>query len=78
MTDFNAEFYSCCGHGVVISGYTLEDTNGHHGHSVYCKLCGKDFIVPGDRKAARDAIPGHFLSIHHLKGTLEDPDVSQM
>ena len=78
MPDVNAEFYSCCGHGVEISGYTVADAGGQRGHRVHCKLCAGAFVVPGDLQAARDAIPAHFLTTHQLKGSLDAPIVSQM
>jgi hypothetical protein len=78
MPDMNAVFYSCCGYNVEISGYTVEVTGGQLGHRVHCKLCGQSFDVPGDMQNARDAIPAHFLATHQLKGSLDQPIVSQM
>lgn len=78
MPDMNAEFYSCCGHGVEISGYTVEGARGQRGHGVHCKLCKGVFVVPGDLQAAQEAIPIHFREIHQLKGSLDAPIVSQM
>jgi hypothetical protein len=78
MPDMNAEFYSCCGHGVEISGSAVEGPDGRRGHRVYCRLCAAAFVVPGDLQAARGAIPAHFLDAHQLKGTLDAPIVSQM
>ena len=78
MPDMNAEFYSCCGYGVEISGSTVEVPGGRRGHRVHCKLCGDAFVVPGDVRAARAAIPAHFLAAHQMRGSLDEPDVSQM
>ena len=78
MPDMNAEFYSCCGYGVEISGEKVEVPGGRRGHRVHCKLCGHAFVVPGDLVAARVAIPAHFLGVHHLRGSLDEPDVSEM
>lgn len=78
MPDMNAEFYSCCGHGVEISGSKVEHAGGQRGHRVHCQLCGGAFVVPGDLQAARDAIPTHFLEVHQLKGSLDAPSISQM
>lgn len=78
MPDMNAEFYSCCGHGVEISGHTVEGAEGQRGHRVHCKLCDGVFIVPGDLQAARDAIPTHFRETHQLVGPLAAPIISQM
>jgi hypothetical protein len=78
MPDMNAEFYSCCGSGVEISGYTVDAPGGQRGHRVHCRLCEQPFVVPGDMQAARDAIPAHFLATHQMRGSLDKPDVSQM
>lgn len=78
MPDMNAEFYSCCGSNVEISGHTVEAPGGQWGHRVHCKLCGQSFVVPGDLEAARAAIPAHFLAVHQLTGSLDEPIVSQM
>ena len=78
MPDLNAEFYSCRGHGVEISGSAVVMPDGQRGHTVHCKLCGSAFVVPGDLQAAREAIPAHFLAIHKLSGSLDKPDISQM
>ncbi len=78
MPDMNAEFYSCCGSNVEISGFTVDAPGGQRGHRVHCKLCGQSFVVPGDCQAARDAIPVHFLEIHQLKGSLEELIVGEM
>lgn len=68
MSGLKAEFYSCCGYSVEISGYTVEVADGRRGHRVHCKLCGDAFVVPGDVQAARNAIPTHFLTTHLLTG----------
>lgn len=78
MPDMNAEFYSCCGSNVEVSGYTVEVAGGQRGHRVHCKLCDNAFVVAGDRQAARDAIPAHFLATHQLKGSLQAPIVAEL
>ena len=78
MPDMNAGFYSCCGHSVEISGYTVESADGRRGHRVHCRLCADPFVVPGDLRDAQAAIPAHFLATHQLRGPLENPIVSQM
>lgn len=78
MPDMNAEFYSCRGHGVEISGSPVTMPDGQRGHRVLCKLCGDSFVVPGDLQAARDAVPAHFLATHQLRGSLDAPSVSDM
>lgn len=72
MPDMSGEFYRCCGYTVEISGFDVETDGKPRGHRVHCMLCDREFDVPGDLQAARDAVPGHFLERHKLKGTLDD------
>ena len=78
MPDMNAEFHSCCGHNVEISGHSVETADGRRGRRVFCRLCGDAFVVPGDLQDARDGITAHFLATHQLRGSLDQPIVEQM
>jgi hypothetical protein len=72
MPDMGADFYRCRGYTVEIPGYAVTLADGRSGHQVYCELCGQSFDVPGDREAARQAIPAHFREAHGMEGQLED------
>jgi hypothetical protein len=72
MTDFNAEFYRCCGHEVTIPGHASTLPDGRTGRQVHCPICGEWLNCPGDLEEARKAIPAHFREKHQLIGELED------
>jgi hypothetical protein len=72
MPDMNAEFHTCCGHDVEISGSPAVLPDGRAGRRVWCGSCRGAFDVPGGLEDARRAVPDHFRSEHQLTGRLED------
>lgn len=72
MSDFNAEFYRCCGYEITIPSSSVELPDGRTGRRVYCPICKDNLDLPGAIEEVRRAVPAHFREKHQLIGDLED------